>query len=80
MCNRFTFPFRLFEVVETLSRVHLVMDYAPYGELYNQIMTEGALPENEARLGFFQLVSAVEYMVSHLVSVNYKVTFISFVS
>ncbi|KAK2724305.1 serine/threonine-protein kinase NIM1-like isoform X2 [Artemia franciscana] len=53
---------RLFEVVETLSRVHLVMDYAPYGELYNQIMTEGALPENEARLGFFQLVSAVEYM------------------
>uniref|UniRef100_A0A8C6ULC1 non-specific serine/threonine protein kinase n=1 Tax=Neogobius melanostomus TaxID=47308 RepID=A0A8C6ULC1_9GOBI len=35
---------RLYEVVETLSRLHLVMEYAGGGELYTKISTEGNFP------------------------------------
>ena len=55
---------RLFQVVETLTRIHLVMEYAGGGELYAYITTKGKLPEDESRIVFSQLVSAVNYMVS----------------
>ncbi len=57
---------RLFQVVETLTRIHLVMEYAGGGELYTHITTKGKLPEDEAKTVFSQLVSAVSYMVSFL--------------
>ena len=54
---------RLYEVIETLSKLYLVMEYANNGELYTKISNDGRLPESEARLFFAQIVSAVDHMV-----------------
>ena len=55
---------RLYEVVETLAKLHIVMEYASGGELFTKISNEGKLPETEARPLFAQVVAAVSHMVS----------------
>ena len=47
---------RLYEVVETLSKLHLVMEYAGGGELFGKISTEGKFSEPESKLIFSQIV------------------------
>ena len=54
---------RLYEVVETLAKLHIVMEYAGGGELFTRISNEGKFPEPEARNIFAQVVAAMEHMV-----------------
>ncbi|XP_045104995.1 serine/threonine-protein kinase NIM1-like isoform X1 [Portunus trituberculatus] len=53
---------RLFEVVESLSRIHLVLEFAGGGELFNTITTEGRMTEAQAAAVFTQVLSAITYL------------------
>lgn len=55
---------RLYEVVETPSRLHLVLEYAGGGDLHNKICNEGKLSDNVSKVTFAQILSAIKYMVS----------------
>jgi serine/threonine-protein kinase NIM1 len=54
---------RLYEVVETLAKLHIVMEYAPGGELFTKISNEGKMSEKDAKPIFAQVVAALEHMV-----------------
>ncbi|KAH3847565.1 hypothetical protein DPMN_089890 [Dreissena polymorpha] len=53
---------RLYEVVETLAKLHIVMEYAGGGELFTKISNEGKLAEPEARHIFSQVAAAIDHM------------------
>ena len=46
------------------------MEYAGGGELFTRISNEGRLPENECKLYFAQIVSAVDHLVSKSCKIN----------
>jgi len=52
------------QVVETLAKLHIVMEYAGGGELFTRISNEGKFPEPEARHIFAQVAAAMEHMVN----------------
>uniref|UniRef100_A0A1I7WXF8 Protein kinase domain-containing protein n=1 Tax=Heterorhabditis bacteriophora TaxID=37862 RepID=A0A1I7WXF8_HETBA len=52
-----------FQCVETLTRTHLVLEYAGGGELYIYVHEKGKLTESEAKPLFAQIVCAVSHMV-----------------
>ncbi|XP_076044979.1 serine/threonine-protein kinase NIM1-like [Oratosquilla oratoria] len=53
---------RLFEVVETLSRIHLVLEYAHGGELFNKVTAEGRLEETSAAHLYAQILGAITHL------------------
>ncbi|XP_072172829.1 serine/threonine-protein kinase NIM1-like [Diadema setosum] len=55
---------RLYEVVETLAKLHLVMEYAPGGELFTKISNEGKIAEAECKPIYAQVLAAVVHMHS----------------
>ena len=56
---------RLYEVVETYTRIHLITEYAYSGELYTRVTLQGRMTEEEAKPLFAQMVSAINYMVNN---------------
>lgn len=61
---------KIYEVMETLSKIYIVMEYAKFGELFQRVNSYGKLDEDQAKVVFLQIVSAVEYLVSWLDSID----------
>lgn len=58
---------RLYEVIDTLTDIFVVMEYISGGELFDYIVSKGRLSEQEARRYFQQIISGVEYCHSNMV-------------
>lgn len=52
----------LYEVIETTNKIFMVLEYCPGGELFDYIVAKDRLQEEEARMFFRQIVSAVAYI------------------
>ncbi|NXQ95590.1 MELK kinase, partial [Sagittarius serpentarius] len=55
---------RLYHVMETSKRIFMVLEYCPGGELFDHIISKDRLSEEEARVFFRQIVSAIAYVHS----------------
>ncbi|XP_032837824.2 maternal embryonic leucine zipper kinase isoform X2 [Tyto alba] len=55
---------RLYHVIETSKKVFMVLEYCPGGELLDYIISKDRLSEEEARVFFRQIVSAIAYVHS----------------
>jgi len=52
---------RLYEVIDTPSKLYLVLEFADGGDMYDHIMKhEGGLGEEQARTYFRQIVTAIQ--------------------
>jgi PAS domain S-box-containing protein len=58
---------RIFEVIETLDQIFLVMEFVPGGELHRHIVEHGSLSEFHSQRLFKQIVAAVAYCHSQQV-------------
>lgn len=53
---------RLYEVIDTQTKLYLILEYADGGDMYDYIMKhEGGLSEDKARTYFKQIVTAIQY-------------------
>uniref|UniRef100_A0A8C3C424 Maternal embryonic leucine zipper kinase n=1 Tax=Cairina moschata TaxID=8855 RepID=A0A8C3C424_CAIMO len=55
---------RLYHVIETSKKIFMVLEYCPGGELFDYIISKDRLSEEEARVFFRQIVSAIAYVHS----------------
>lgn len=51
------------KVIHTDTKLHLVMEYASGGELFTKLSSQGMMNENDAKIVFAQILSAVQHMV-----------------
>lgn len=58
--------------METIAKLHIVMEYAGGGELFTKISNEGKMPEPEARAIFAQIVAAIDHMVKTPMSYPFR--------
>ncbi|XP_035230297.1 serine/threonine-protein kinase NIM1-like [Stegodyphus dumicola] len=56
---------RLYEVLETFSKIYLVMEHANGGELFHRISQNGHFSEKSAKPLFAQITAAVDHMHFH---------------
>lgn len=68
--QKFSHPhiIRLFDVIETPSDIFLILEYGSNGELFDYIVAKRALPEDEARKYFQQLISGLAYCHAHKIT------------
>lgn len=52
---------RLYEVMESENMIYLVTEYASRGEIFDHLVANGRMKEEEAARVFAQIVSAVDY-------------------
>ncbi|KAM9313748.1 maternal embryonic leucine zipper kinase isoform 1-T2 [Pholidichthys leucotaenia] len=55
---------RLYQVMETSTQIFMVLEYCPGGELFDYIIAKDRLSEEETRVFFRQIVSALAYVHS----------------
>ncbi|XP_038569431.1 maternal embryonic leucine zipper kinase [Micropterus salmoides] len=55
---------RLYHVIETSTQIFMVLEYCPGGELFDYIIAKDRLSEEETRVFFRQIVSAMAYVHS----------------
>ncbi|KAM4638950.1 maternal embryonic leucine zipper kinase isoform 3-T6 [Amazona ochrocephala] len=55
---------QLYHVIETSKKIFMVLEYCPGGELFDYIISKDHLSEEEARVFFRQIVSAIAYVHS----------------
>lgn len=55
---------RLYHVIETSTKIYMVLEYCPGGELFDYIIAKDRLSEQETRVFFRQIVSALAYVHS----------------
>uniref|UniRef100_A0A182PMA1 non-specific serine/threonine protein kinase n=1 Tax=Anopheles epiroticus TaxID=199890 RepID=A0A182PMA1_9DIPT len=72
-CVYHPFILRLFEVIETLGKIHLISEWVQGGELYNRITEVGPLKEPHAALLFQQLLLAVKHLGEFVISTSLSV-------
>ena len=53
---------RLWDVVEVSSHLYIILEYANGGELFENVVQQSKLPEERAKLYFYQIVKAVQHM------------------
>ena len=51
-----------FQVIETDTKIFMVLEYCPGGELFDYIVDRERLSEDESRAFFRQIVAAVAYI------------------
>uniref|UniRef100_A0A7N8X5T0 Maternal embryonic leucine zipper kinase n=1 Tax=Mastacembelus armatus TaxID=205130 RepID=A0A7N8X5T0_9TELE len=55
---------RLYQVIETSTHIFMVLEYCPGGELFDYIVAKDRLSEEETRVFFRQIASAMAYVHS----------------
>ncbi|XP_006887017.1 PREDICTED: maternal embryonic leucine zipper kinase [Elephantulus edwardii] len=55
---------QLYHVLETANKIFMVLEYCPGGELFDYIISQDRLSEEETRVVFRQIISAVAYVHS----------------
>lgn len=53
---------KLYQVMQSDRHVMLVTEYCSGGEIFDQLVNNGRMPENKARAYFIQILDAVEYL------------------
>lgn len=61
---------RLYQVIDTLEEMYIIMEYAAGGELIDYIAAKGCLTENEGRKYFRDLIAAMDHC--HLAGVVHR--------
>jgi len=64
---------RLYEVIETFPRLHIVMECASEGDLHAKIVKDGPFDEGSGRNFYTQVVSAINHMVKVNVYSIYRI-------
>ncbi len=55
-------PFYIFKVLENDTKIYMVLEYCPGGELFDYIVDRDRLCEDESRQFFRQIIAGVAYI------------------
>ncbi len=55
---------QLYEIIENVERIYLIMEYAAGGELFEYIVKRDKLSEKEACKFYLQIVDGIDYLHS----------------
>ena len=58
----------VFQILEDSQNFYIIMEYCKHGELFDYIVKNEKLPEEEASIFFYQLINGIEYIHSRGIS------------